>query len=309
MIRWSVVVASRNRLEPLQECLAALERLQTKPHEIVVVDDGSDVPYAAVQLPACVRLLRGPGRGAGLARNLGLMQATGDWVAITDDDCRPAPDWLCVASQAAAAAPRALLYGRTRNGLPDNARCAATEEVVSYWQQWSDGRTGAWPVANGNNLAMHRLAAIVLGGFSGALADTANEARDLGARWMKSGRPVRFLPGMTVDHHHAVTPQEFWRQHQDHGRAARALAALHPVAGPRPRWGLVRQALRLPLPAAAWLLVSQVATAIGYLQSRLTDEAACYGGSNGRESISLRRAGDAPSGREAATASRAGEAS
>lgn len=41
-----------------------------------------------------IRRIRCPGRGAALARNVGILHARGDLLAFTDDDCRPTPDWL-----------------------------------------------------------------------------------------------------------------------------------------------------------------------------------------------------------------------
>lgn len=41
-----------------------------------------------------IRHVRCPGRGASLARNVGILHARGALFAFTDDDCRPRTDWL-----------------------------------------------------------------------------------------------------------------------------------------------------------------------------------------------------------------------
>jgi glycosyltransferase involved in cell wall biosynthesis len=52
--------------------------------------------------------------GPARQRNLGLVSARGRWVAFTDDDCRPEPDWLAELLAAARCRPDAVLQGRTR---------------------------------------------------------------------------------------------------------------------------------------------------------------------------------------------------
>jgi hypothetical protein len=61
------------------------------PHQIVIVDDGSDAPVAAPDLPGIAVTLRrlSPGRGRGPARNAAVAAATGDALTWLDDD-----DWL-----------------------------------------------------------------------------------------------------------------------------------------------------------------------------------------------------------------------
>lgn len=41
-----------------------------------------------------IRRLKCPGRGAALARDFGLVHASGSIIAFTDDDCRPRKDWI-----------------------------------------------------------------------------------------------------------------------------------------------------------------------------------------------------------------------
>jgi succinoglycan biosynthesis protein ExoO len=59
--------------------------------ELIVIDDGStdgslDWLIAKAQSDHRLKLFRGRGRGPAAARNLGLEQSTGDWVAIVDAD-------------------------------------------------------------------------------------------------------------------------------------------------------------------------------------------------------------------------------
>jgi glycosyltransferase involved in cell wall biosynthesis len=96
----TVLVPTYRRPDDLTRCLAALERQQRAPDEVVVVarpdDDASHAclreHLAARRLPLTVAPVDVPGQVAAL--NRGLDAATGDVIAITDDDAAPHRDWL-----------------------------------------------------------------------------------------------------------------------------------------------------------------------------------------------------------------------
>lgn len=94
----SVIVATRNRADDLEECLCALSRQAILPTEVILVDNGStdltkkiiysfrkkiNIVYAYENEPNMAR-----------ARNIGLNIAKGDLILITDDDCVASPDWI-----------------------------------------------------------------------------------------------------------------------------------------------------------------------------------------------------------------------
>src|SRR5258708_3101598 len=65
--------------------------------ELLLALDGAELdpailPRVAALNGRCVRLERRGGPGA--ARNVAAAQARGDWLAFTEDDVTPAPDWL-----------------------------------------------------------------------------------------------------------------------------------------------------------------------------------------------------------------------
>ena len=66
-----------------------------RPDEIVVVDDGSDVPFSMDGAPENLRILRHESnRGITRAKGAGLSAATGDYIFSMDCDTRVSPDWL-----------------------------------------------------------------------------------------------------------------------------------------------------------------------------------------------------------------------
>lgn len=93
----SVVVPVHNRLELLRPVLAAFATQRTRePFEVIVVDDGSEPPAAAVAAgrDERFRLLAQPNRGRSGAVNSGLAAARGDVVIVCDSDIVPDPGFI-----------------------------------------------------------------------------------------------------------------------------------------------------------------------------------------------------------------------
>jgi glycosyltransferase involved in cell wall biosynthesis len=89
---FSVVIPTYNRLALLQRALKSVVQQTIDDYEIVVVDDGSTdgtVEMLQAQYGERVRVLvnKGP-RGGSAARNVGIQEAAGSWIAFLDSD-----DW------------------------------------------------------------------------------------------------------------------------------------------------------------------------------------------------------------------------
>jgi len=93
----SVVVATRNRPDDLERCLASLSAQETRRRvEIIVVDNDPDSGLTApvvARFPG-VRLVCEHRRGLSYARNAGILAATGDIIVATDDDVTMPAQWL-----------------------------------------------------------------------------------------------------------------------------------------------------------------------------------------------------------------------
>ena len=114
----SVVLCTHARPGYLRACLAGLAGQSHRDFEVLVVDSAS--PAAAAQAIASLageagaRLLRTDEPGLSRARNLGLAEAGGAWVAFLDDDAVPEPDWAAAMLDRIRALPgrAAALGGR-----------------------------------------------------------------------------------------------------------------------------------------------------------------------------------------------------
>lgn len=93
----TVVVPFYNAEPHIERCIEGLlaQDLPEGRVELVMVDNNStDRSAAIVARYPDVRLLREGKQGAYAARNLGVRAARGRFVAFTDPDCVPRPDWL-----------------------------------------------------------------------------------------------------------------------------------------------------------------------------------------------------------------------
>lgn len=227
-MRFSVVVPTYNRPDQLASCLGALSRLLPPPggFEIVVVNDGGTAPLESVVAttsrmvgPASVHVIQQANAGPAAARNAGAAAALGQCVAFTDDDCLPDPGWLVALDSVLAAAPDALVGGRTVN-VVRTVYAEASQTLVDFVAGYfSGGVTGRFFASN--NLAVARDAFIAAGAFDAKFPFSAGEDREFCDRWSVQGRPSIFADDAVVWHAHALSARTFARQHFTYGRGAR----------------------------------------------------------------------------------------
>jgi glycosyltransferase involved in cell wall biosynthesis len=84
----SVVIPCYNGARFLRDTLESVLVQTLPPREVLVVDDGSTDDSAAIakSYGPPVRVIRQPNQGESVARNRGLEEAKGDWVAFLDAD-------------------------------------------------------------------------------------------------------------------------------------------------------------------------------------------------------------------------------
>lgn len=91
----TIAVPTRDRESVLEECIRHLQKQDYPNFEILIVDNSSDpVPAREIAERTGARYVRSSVPGVSRARNMALAHAKHEWVAFTDDDCRPEPNWL-----------------------------------------------------------------------------------------------------------------------------------------------------------------------------------------------------------------------
>lgn len=286
-LEFSIVIPTYNRPERLEQCLESLARL-TYPRdrfEVIVVDDGSPTSLESIadkfaqRLP--LRMLRQENAGPASARNAGAAAARGKYLAFTDDDCQPNPDWLDTLAEAIAGRPNALVGGHTENALAENLFSSASQLLVDYLYDYYD-RIGGQPLFfTSNNFALPRALFERLGGFDANFPLAAGEDREFCDRWLYHDLALHYAPRMQIRHFHSLALASFWRQHFNYGRGAYYFhkARSQRQSGPieiEPLsfyWSLVTYPFRCRniLQASGLsglLLLSQVANAAGFFWER-----------------------------------------
>ncbi|MGJ5818420.1 glycosyltransferase family 2 protein [Paludibaculum fermentans] len=279
---FSVVVTTWNRPDSLAECLDALaaQAYPAEAFEVVVVDDGSAAALddrAVQRAGRNVRLIRQVNSGPAAGRNRGAQEACGEWLAFTDDDCRPRPGWLAALKSALGRHPAALVGGTTANGLRTNAYSQASQSILdAAYRYFNPDPQNARFFAT-DNLAVERERFLALGGLDERFR-VASEDREFCERWLAGGGRIVTAEDAVVDHYHSLTFASFCRQHFQYGRGA---AQFHRGRLERLtrdvsfRWRirdwLVRPVQESPKPALAVGLVAawQVANTVGFLWESL----------------------------------------
>ncbi|MEX2287762.1 MAG: glycosyltransferase family A protein [Planctomycetaceae bacterium] len=98
----TIVLCTRNRARMLDDALSSLAALETAgfEFEILVVDNGSTddtakvVAAAAAEARVAIRCASEPHPGVAFARNRGVIESRGQWLAFFDDDQLAHPRWL-----------------------------------------------------------------------------------------------------------------------------------------------------------------------------------------------------------------------
>ncbi len=239
MLSVSVVIPVRNAACTLPACLAALERLDPAPLEILLVDNGStdgSLPlvqaFAWKHLSTKTQILEVPRRGAAAARNAGIQIAKGDLIAFMDSDCAPDPHWLRHLTDPFSDPTVGAVAGRVVGAIQ-----ASTVELFSAlytlqspnrpsrWKQWTPWG-GGYHTAN---LAVRRAMLQEVGGFDESMM--TGEDHDLCARLYERGAEIAFVSAARVAHYHRTTLAGMLRQAFGFGQGHADLLRRHTARG------------------------------------------------------------------------------
>ena len=211
-----MVIVNWNRRELLRACLASLAGQRGVNFETIVVDNGSSDGSAETAEQFGARVIRNPGnRGFCAANNQGIAAATGEFIALLNNDAEAEPDWLAELHRACSRSPEVgmaaskvlvwedpkridkaghLIFpdGQNRGrgtGAVDEGQFDREEEVL-----WPDGCA-----------AMYRKRMLEeIGGFDEDLFAYGDDA-ELGLRARIAGWRCWYAPRAVVRHHRGST--------------------------------------------------------------------------------------------------------
>ena len=221
----TVVIPTYARPQQLTACLAALvgQRLEV-PWEVVVVDDGSPEPLDSIaeefDQRLNLRIERQANAGPARARNRGVAVARGRFIAFTDDDCLPEPDWLGALLHRESLAPGAMVGGTTINGLDGDLFASASQLIVDLVYDHFNADPSRATFLTSNNILCSRERFEAIGGFDVTFPRAGAEDRDFCDRWKMAGWPLVWEPAARIEHRHAQTLRKFIDLHFRYGRGA-----------------------------------------------------------------------------------------
>lgn len=250
----SIVIPTYNRPRSLVACLQSIARLDYPQDrlEVIVVDDGSPQPVAAViddsRCSAGVVCYRQENAGPAAARNLGADKAKGDFLAFIDDDCAPEAGWLKVMAAQLVDTPQSLVGGRTVNGLPNNLYAMTSQIIVDMVYQHNNAQPHQAKFFATNNIIVPADTFRRLEGFNPSFR--TSEDREFCDRWLYHGQRMVYVPDAVIYHSHNLKLRSFCRQHFEYGRGA---YRYHKIRGRRGS-GTLHGEMRFHLNIRNWLL-------------------------------------------------------
>lgn len=212
----TVVVCTRNRAEGLRGALESLARLDVTGlrADVLVVDNGSTDHTAAVVVevaaasPIPVRRVFEATPGVAHARQRGVTESRGEWIASFDDDQLADPNWLRALLAQAEAAGSAFVGGRVVLALPaghDPANLAPfTRMLLGASVHMPEPRPYDFKTTPGaGNMMARREVFDRVGPFDPAL--DRGEDTDFFHRALAEGFAVWYTPDAVV--HHCIPPE------------------------------------------------------------------------------------------------------
>lgn len=139
--RVSIIIPTRNRPAFLKQAIDSAYAQTYQDFELIVVNDGGsdEAAHLAKAYDSRLRYITQAHKGAAAARNAGIMQAHGEFVAFLDDDDMYAPDKLQHCVDYLLAHPQVVwlcsgfsFIDARGNALPRNAIIPAKEDVTLH---------------------------------------------------------------------------------------------------------------------------------------------------------------------------------
>lgn len=232
-MKYSFIIPVFNRPDEVDELLESLTHQTLRDFEVVVVEDGSDVPCRDVVERYADRLqvhyYDKPNSGPGQTRNYGVERAKGDYVLILDSDVVLPEGYLQAVDHELAATPCDAFGG------PDRAHASFSkmQKAINY-AMTSFFTTGG--IRGGKkkmdkfyprsfNMGVRRTVYHELGGFS---AMRFGEDIDFSTRLIRSGHVSRLFQSAWVWHKRRTDLRKFFKQVHNSGIARIHLTKRHP---------------------------------------------------------------------------------
>jgi len=226
VVETSVIIPFKDAERTLERCLTSLIAQSYEFFEVILVDNNStDGSLELVESIArrhreklSIRVYREARPGPSEARNTGVRNAVGRFLAFTDSDCVAHPDWLRETIGAFDDANIGAVAGNIEGYAPTNVVDAFhglfTLQGLRVTRTFTNFSLDSGGFAT-TNLVVRRDVFERAGEFDpmlGANRDLCAEDHDLCARIYRSGFSIKTIPGGTIYHIHRADLKATWRQ-------------------------------------------------------------------------------------------------
>ena len=219
----SLIIPNYNGKHFLEPCLASIDRQTRAPEELILVDNGSDdgsQDWIRSNYPQARLIEMGYNSGFSVAMNRGVVESTGEYVALLNNDTECEPHWLAALVDALDRNPdigfcaSKMMIFKHRD-LIDAAGDVFTTAAFAGKRGWLQShrneefnkRQRVFGACAGAVLYRHS-AFNEVGGFDEAFF-AYQEDTDLSLRLQLAGYPCLFVPEAMVYHHVGGT----WKKH------------------------------------------------------------------------------------------------
>jgi len=193
----SIVIPTHNSASTIDRCINSLnaQSYHREKYEIIIVDDGSkDKTIELAKKAGVDKIIETEPCFQGKARNIGVKNSKGDFVAFIDSDCLAKEGWIKAVFDGLSS--KGAITGPIENGNPQS-HVAWVEYLVEFGG-WSQYREQSFvPFFPGCNGACKKDDFLRAGGF---VESEASEDVLFGISLRRAGINLRFIPEMQVLH-------------------------------------------------------------------------------------------------------------
>ncbi len=204
-MRFSVVIPLYNKEHYIVDTINSVLNQTFQDYEIIIVDDGSkDNSYKVAKKVRSkkINLLHQENQGVAVARNKGIENARGDYIAFLDADDRWYPNYLQVINELINIFPASDLFVSSYRIVLGNDRynysAHLSDEPISlpsYWETFKNAYDTVWTSAT-----VVRKEAIVNAGMF-TPGEKIGQDLDLWARVARNNPVVAYSPEVCVDYY------------------------------------------------------------------------------------------------------------
>jgi len=199
----SVVIPTLGR-PILERCLQSIAAAEDWPRRLIVVDQSGspqveDWMERLGELGIEAEYVSSGQRGRSAGINRGLERVTTRFVAVTDDDCLVAPDWMRRVTERLRAEPGIIITGRVElAGNDEVAFSVVTSQIPKVYRR---PELKVHPLI-GANMGVSMKNVERIGPFDEHPSIACAEDSDWGHRALRAGIPIVYDPRILVLHYH-----------------------------------------------------------------------------------------------------------